>query len=102
MGIKNTVIVTEKPVMPSILAYHPTISVQTDGGPFLVSLLLPDWISNDELFAKLRRATGCDTWGQLLSARFNKNKLASQEIEAISIVKSNRDGQLMAGFDTPI
>jgi hypothetical protein len=102
MSVKDKSIIAEDQVMPSILAYHPTISVQTADGPFLVSLLLPDWISNAELFAKIRRATGCKTWGELLSARFHKAKLKSQEIEAITIVKSDRGAQLMAGSDTPI
>ena len=99
---KDTVINLEVPVMPSILAYHPTISVQTADGPYLVSLLLPDWIPNADLFNKIRRATGCRTWGELLTAKTNKSKLKSQDIEAINVIKSDRDAQLMAGADTPI
>jgi hypothetical protein len=102
MAGKDTVINMEVPVMPSILAYHPTISVITDDGPYLVSLLLPDWVTNNELFNKIQRATGCRTWGELLTAKINKSKLKSQDIEALSIIKSDRDAQLMAGADTPI
>lgn len=102
MGVKDKVIVTEGPVMPSILAYHATVSVCTDGGPFLVSVMLPDWVSNTELFSKLRRATGCETWGEIVSACFNKSKLKSQNIDAITVVRSDRDAQLMAGSDTPL
>ena len=102
MGGKDTIIDKEGPVMPTILAYHPTISVQTDDGPFLVTLLLAEWVTNDQLFGMIRRATGCNTWGELLSAKFNKAKLRQQEIEGITVQKSSASAQLMAGANTPI
>jgi len=99
---KDKSVIQEEPIMPSILAYHPTVSVQTADGPYLVTMLLSDWISNSELFSKVRSATGCATWGELVRARINKNKLKSQDIEDISIVKSSNRAELMAGADTPI
>ncbi len=88
--------------MPSILAYHPSISVWTPDGPFIVTFLVSEWVSNDELFKRVRLASGCSTWGELIERGVSKAKLAANGLLGYNAVRSDKDAQLTAGADTPI
>lgn len=102
MARKDIVKGAEVVAMPSILAYHPTITVWTPDGPYLVSFLVDDWIPNDELFKRVRAASGCKTWGELIERGVAKQKLSANGLKGYSAIRSDKESQLTAGADTPI
>jgi hypothetical protein len=102
IGKDNNIALIEGSAMPSILAYHPSITVWTQDGRFLVTLMLSDWMSNDELFDRVRRASGCSTWGELIESGISKSKMIANGILGFNVVRSDIEGQLTAGADTPI